>query len=78
MNFNGITNITRLSFASVCFSSLQDPRDTLEARATTVIWAVVLAILGGCSGKYHYFLFILPLIYLRWQRYRYADRTRTA
>jgi hypothetical protein len=50
--------------------SLTDPRDTFEARATTVIWAIILTILGVCTRKFHYFLFIGLLVWLRWQRFR--------
>jgi hypothetical protein len=52
--------------------SLADPRDTLEARATTIIWAIILTILGVCTQKFHYFLFIVLLVWLRWLRFKRA------
>jgi hypothetical protein len=38
----------------------------------TVIWAIILTILGVCTQKFHYFLFIVLLVWLRWLRFKRA------
>uniref|UniRef100_A0A7S0RQL2 Uncharacterized protein n=1 Tax=Pyramimonas obovata TaxID=1411642 RepID=A0A7S0RQL2_9CHLO len=52
--------------------SLQDRRDSFEARATTVIWGIILVILGVCSREPRYFFFLALLIWLRWERFKFS------
>eukprot|EP00241_Pyramimonas_parkeae_P010344 CAMPEP_0114258554 /NCGR_PEP_ID=MMETSP0058-20121206/19394_1 /TAXON_ID=36894 /ORGANISM="Pyramimonas parkeae, CCMP726" /LENGTH=253 /DNA_ID=CAMNT_0001373487 /DNA_START=287 /DNA_END=1047 /DNA_ORIENTATION=+ len=61
------------SAVNVLRINMQDPRDSMEARATTAIWALILMILGVCAKKIQYFIFILPLLWLRWQRYKFTQ-----
>jgi hypothetical protein len=58
--------------------SLDDRRDSLEARSTTLIWLIILAILGVCTREASYFFFIGMLVWLRWQRFNMSAQRRRA
>jgi len=71
-----ITVLGVYSSLNVLRISLDDRRDSLEARSTTLIWVIILSILGVCTREASYFLFIGMLVWLRWQRFKTSAQRR--